>query len=49
MADVRNVIARETQIKAWTRAKKIALIESLNPHWNDLAQNWGAQMSRLDG
>jgi putative endonuclease len=48
-SDVRSAIARETQIKGWTRAKKIALIESLNPHWNDLAQNWGAQMSRLDG
>jgi putative endonuclease len=48
-ADVRSAIARETQIKAWTRAKKIALIETLNPHWNDLAQNWGTQMSRLDG
>jgi putative endonuclease len=48
-ADVRSAIARETQIKARTRAKKIALIETLNPHWNDLAQDWGTQMSRLDG
>jgi putative endonuclease len=38
-----NAIAREKQIKGWLRSKKIALIESTNPHWNDLAQNWGAQ------
>jgi putative endonuclease len=31
-SDVRNAIARETQIKRWTRTKKIALIEGLNPH-----------------
>jgi putative endonuclease len=39
----RSAIAREKQIKGWLRSKKIALIESANPHWNDLAQNWGAQ------
>jgi putative endonuclease len=48
-SDVRSAIARETQIKTWRRAKKIELIESLNPHWNDLARNWGLQMGRLDG
>ncbi|MCP1844571.1 putative GIY-YIG superfamily endonuclease [Bradyrhizobium sp. USDA 4524] len=31
-----NAITREKQIKAGTRAKKIALIEALNPDWNDL-------------
>jgi putative endonuclease len=30
--DVRVAIAREKQIKAWTRAKRIELIETLNPH-----------------
>jgi putative endonuclease len=29
--DVRNAIEREKQVKAWTRAKRIALIESTNP------------------
>ncbi len=33
--------------KAWRRAKKIELIESMNPHWNDLAKDWGKQMARL--
>ncbi|MCP1833184.1 MULTISPECIES: GIY-YIG nuclease family protein [Bradyrhizobium] len=31
-----NAITREKQIKAGSRAKKIALIEALNPDWNDL-------------
>ncbi len=31
-----NAITREKQIKAGSRAKKIALIEELNPDWNDL-------------
>ncbi|HEY3266317.1 MAG TPA: GIY-YIG nuclease family protein [Armatimonadota bacterium] len=30
-------IEREKQIKAWSRDKKIALIESSNPTWRDLA------------
>src|SRR5437870_3070351 len=34
---VNNCIARETQIKAWSRAKKLALIASFNPTWEDLA------------
>ncbi|MDX2345477.1 MAG: GIY-YIG nuclease family protein, partial [Legionella sp.] len=29
-------IAREKQIKAWSRKKKDALINTLNPEWNDL-------------
>jgi putative endonuclease len=35
--DIRIAIAREKQIKGWLRARKIALIESFNPHWRDLA------------
>jgi putative endonuclease len=33
---VEDAIAREKQIKAGSRARKIALIESINPNWNDL-------------
>ncbi len=29
-------IAREKQIKAGSRARKLALIESMNPEWRDL-------------
>jgi putative endonuclease len=32
-----SAIKREKQLKGWTRAKKIALIESINPTWNDLS------------
>ncbi len=31
-----DAIAREKQIKGGSRAKKLALIESLNPEWKDL-------------
>ncbi len=34
---IRSAIAREKEIKKWRRSKKIALIESLNPQWNDLS------------
>ncbi|RJQ15014.1 MAG: GIY-YIG nuclease family protein [Nitrospiraceae bacterium] len=34
--DVENAIVREKQIKAGSRAKKIAIINKLNPEWNDL-------------
>ena len=30
-SDIRSAIAREKQIKGWLRARKIALIESVNP------------------
>lgn len=42
--DVHRAIGREKQLKGWTRARKIALIESRNPRWADLAEHWGAQM-----
>jgi putative endonuclease len=38
---VNNCIAREKQIKSWSRAKKVSLISSLNPTWEDLAADWG--------
>jgi putative endonuclease len=33
-------ISRETEIKGWRRSKKIKLIESMNPRWDDLAKDW---------
>ncbi len=35
--DILTAIAREKTIKGWLRRKKIALIESLNPEWQDLS------------
>src|SRR5258708_39932072 len=34
-------IDREKEIKGWRRSKKIKLIESMNPRWEDLAKDWG--------
>ncbi len=31
-----DAIARETQLKKWSRAKKVGLISEMNPHWTDL-------------
>ena len=41
--DVRNAIEREKQIKAWIRAKRVALVESTNPKWEDLSREWDQQ------
>jgi putative endonuclease len=38
--DVRNAIAREKQLKRWRREKKVALIESVNPTWRDLSEDF---------
>ncbi len=37
---VHNAINREKKIKRWTRAKKIDLIEEINPTWADLSDAW---------
>jgi putative endonuclease len=34
--DVRSAIAREKQIKGWRREKKLDLIDSMNPGWENL-------------
>ncbi len=39
-SDVMSTIAREKELKGWLRAKKIALIESVNPEWRDLSLEW---------
>ena len=38
--DVRNAIDCEKKIKSWTRAKRVALVESGNPKWDDLSRDW---------
>jgi putative endonuclease len=38
--DVRAAISREKQLKGWLRSKKVALIESVNPPWDDLSAGW---------
>jgi putative endonuclease len=39
VTDVNAAIAREKQIKAWSRKKKARLIEAANPGWSDLAED----------
>jgi len=37
--DVNYAIGREKILKGWVRGKKIALIRSFNPRWDDLYKN----------
>ena len=37
--DLHEAARRERQLKGWRRARKIALIESMNPQWRDLSQD----------
>jgi putative endonuclease len=47
--DILSAIKREKQIKGWLRKKKIALIESVNPLWEDLSEGWFGDSSPLRG
>jgi putative endonuclease len=35
---------REKQVKSWTRAKRVALINGMNPEWNDLSTTYHAAL-----
>ena len=39
-SDVNSAIAREKQLKGWSRKKKDALIAAMNPRWVDLSLEW---------
>jgi putative endonuclease len=45
---INNAIAREKELKRWTRAQKIALIESMNPTWEELMPKATAVASALE-
>ena len=38
--DVLAAISREKEIKGWTRAEKVAPIESANSRWDELSEGW---------
>jgi len=38
--DIMEAICYEKKIKDWLRSRKIALIESVNPEWKDLSEDW---------
>ena len=40
-SDARAAIEREKQLKNWSRGKKNALVETMNPQWEDLSRGWG--------
>ena len=37
--DPNAAIAREKQLKGWNRARKNKLVETMNPHWEDLYES----------
>jgi len=39
-SQVGDVIAREKELKGWSRAKKIAVIEESNPNSDELSAGW---------
>ena len=39
--DMEHAIRREKQVKNWSRAWKVALIDEANPRWRDLAEDFG--------
>jgi putative endonuclease len=43
-----SAIAREKQIKGWSRAKKVALIEAMNPLWKDLTETLQRDSSPIE-
>jgi putative endonuclease len=38
--DVFVAIAREKQLKRWSRSKKLKLIETTNPTFKDISEDW---------
>jgi putative endonuclease len=47
--NVHAALAREKQLKRWTRIKKIQLVVSMNPTWKDLAEHWYPDLQKKEG
>lgn len=45
-ATMEHAITREKQLKKWSRAWKLRLIEGTNPDWRDLATDFGFEPLR---
>lgn len=39
-SDIHAALQREKQIKGWTRLKRVNLVNSINPKWRDLSDDW---------
>ena len=46
LTEVSEAIRREKEIKGWTRARKIAIIELANPTWEDLSESWFSYLTK---
>jgi putative endonuclease len=44
----RAAVAREREIKGWTRERKCRLVEQTNLGWEDLAVSWFTNVGRVD-
>jgi putative endonuclease len=40
LSSKREAAKRERQIKTWSRAKRVALIQAKKPNWLDLSTSW---------
>ena len=40
MNDVHSALTREKELKGWRRSRKNALVETVNPQWIDLSEQW---------
>ena len=38
--DVHSALTREKELKGWRRSRKNALVETVNPQWIDLSEQW---------
>ena len=38
--DINEAITMEKKLKGWNRERKNTLVESLNPEWRDLSEDW---------
>jgi putative endonuclease len=47
--DAIQAIAREKQLKGWSRAKKLKLIRAANPDWRDLSNEDPTRLPPLTG
>ena len=47
--EMQTAIAREKQLKRWSRIKKIRLIVAANPDWRDLSVEWGREIEPFSG
>lgn len=43
---IKGAIQREKQLKGWLRKRKNALIETVNPEWRDLSEDWNKEILR---